>query len=159
MVDYGVYKHLLVDRQDGIALFTMNRPEVYNATNGRLHYELGRIWLDIGADADVRVSVITGAGKAFSAGGDLDLIEAFLDTYPVDATLLGVHDRDDRLTDYSEAGDASLRVRLAEIGERCQAIDPAALDIEDRLTRSVVAHLIETAHDQLDVRAIDSRMR
>jgi enoyl-CoA hydratase len=51
---------------------------VYNATNGRLHYELGRIWLDIGADPHVRVAVITGAGKAFSAGGDLDLIEAFL---------------------------------------------------------------------------------
>jgi enoyl-CoA hydratase len=78
MVDYGVYEHLIVDRQDGIALITMNRPEVYNATNGRLHYELGRIWLDIGADPNIRVAVITGAGKAFSAGGDLDLIEAFL---------------------------------------------------------------------------------
>src|SRR2546430_17176950 len=78
MVDYGVYQHLIVDKQDGIARITMNRPEVYNATNSRLHYELGRIWLDIGADADVRVAIITGAGKAFSAGGDLDLIEGFL---------------------------------------------------------------------------------
>jgi enoyl-CoA hydratase len=78
MVDYGVYQHLIIDKQDGIAHITMNRPEVYNATNSRLHYELGRIWLDIGADADVRVAIITGAGKAFSAGGDLDLIEGFL---------------------------------------------------------------------------------
>jgi enoyl-CoA hydratase len=78
MVDYSSYQHLVVDKQDGIALITMNRPEVYNATNGRLHYELGRIWLDIGTDAEVRVAVITGAGKAFSAGGDLDLIEEFL---------------------------------------------------------------------------------
>ena len=75
MVDYGVFRHLIVDKQDGIAWITMNRPEVYNATNGRLHYELGRIWLDIGADTEVRVAIITGAGKAFSAGGDLDLIE------------------------------------------------------------------------------------
>ena len=78
MVTYGTYQHLTVEKQDGIALITMNRPEVYNATNSRLHYELGCIWLDIGADADVHVAVITGAGKAFSAGGDLDLIERFL---------------------------------------------------------------------------------
>jgi enoyl-CoA hydratase len=78
MVAYSAYQHLIVEKQDGIALITMNRPEVYNATNARLHYELGRIWLDIGEDADVRVAVITGAGKAFSAGGDLDMIEGFL---------------------------------------------------------------------------------
>jgi enoyl-CoA hydratase len=78
MVDYSTYQHLIVDKKDGIALITMNRPEVYNATNARLHYELGRIWPDIGADAEVRVAVITGAGRAFSAGGDLDMIEAFL---------------------------------------------------------------------------------
>jgi enoyl-CoA hydratase len=78
MVDYSTYQHLIVDKRDGIALITMNRPEVYNATNGRLHYELGRIWPAIGEDTDVRVAVITGAGRAFSAGGDLDMIEAFL---------------------------------------------------------------------------------
>jgi len=78
MVDYSTYQHLLVERKNGIALVTMNRPEVYNATNGRLHYELGRIWLDIGDDAEVRVAVITGAGKAFSAGGDLDTIAEFV---------------------------------------------------------------------------------
>jgi enoyl-CoA hydratase len=79
MVDYGAYQHLVVDKQEGIAHITMNRPEVYNAANGRMHYELGRIWLDLGEDADVRVAVITGAGQAFSAGGDLDLIESFLE--------------------------------------------------------------------------------
>jgi enoyl-CoA hydratase/carnithine racemase len=78
MVDYQAYQHLIVEKRDGIALITMNRPEVYNATNARLHYELGRIWLEIGADAEVRVAVITGAGTAFSAGGDFDLIEGFL---------------------------------------------------------------------------------
>jgi enoyl-CoA hydratase len=78
MVDYSAYEHLIVDRSEGIALITMNRPEVYNATNSRLHYELGRIWLEIDADPEVRVAVITGAGTAFSAGGDFDLIEGFL---------------------------------------------------------------------------------
>lgn len=78
MMDYRGYQHLLVEKTDGVALLTMNRPEVYNATNGRLHYELGRIWLDIGEDPEVRVAVITGAGQAFSVGGDLDMIERFL---------------------------------------------------------------------------------
>jgi len=78
MVDYREYQHLLVEKQNGVALLTMNRPEVYNATNARLHYELGRIWLDIADDAEVQVAVITGAGKAFSAGGDLDMITEFM---------------------------------------------------------------------------------
>lgn len=78
MIDYAAYQHLRVDTRDGIALLTMDRPEVYNATNSRLHYELGRIWLDIGEDPEVRVAVITGAGNAFSAGGDLDMIDRFL---------------------------------------------------------------------------------
>jgi enoyl-CoA hydratase len=56
---------------------TINRPEVFNATNARLHRELSRVWLDIGDDPDTRVVVVTGAGKAFSAGGDLEMIESF----------------------------------------------------------------------------------
>jgi len=78
MVDYATYQHLVIEKEHGIACITMNRPEVYNATNGRLHYELGRIWLDIGEDSEVRVAVITGAGQAFSAGGDFELIEGSL---------------------------------------------------------------------------------
>ena len=76
MVDYSGYQHLLVEIKDGIALLTMNRPEVLNATNARLHNELSRIWLDLGADPEVRVALITGAGNAFSAGGDFEMIES-----------------------------------------------------------------------------------
>ena len=75
MVDYSQYQHLLIEKQDGIALLTMNRPEVLNATNFRLHNELSRIWRDLGDDPEVRVAVITGAGNAFSAGGDFEMIE------------------------------------------------------------------------------------
>ena len=75
MVDYSSYQHLLIDKEDGIAFLTINRPEVLNATNARLHYELSRIWLDIGDDPEVRVALITGAGRAFSAGGDFEMIE------------------------------------------------------------------------------------
>ena len=63
-------------RAHGVLLVTINRPEVMNATNARLHWELTQIWPIVHADSAVRVVVITGAGdKAFSAGGDLDWIE------------------------------------------------------------------------------------
>jgi enoyl-CoA hydratase len=78
MTDYSQYQHLLFERQEnGLLLITINRPEVYNATDARLHWELSRVWLDIGDDPETRVVVITGAGRAFSAGGDLDMIEAY----------------------------------------------------------------------------------
>ena len=75
MVDYSTYQHLLVEKKDGVALLTMNRPEVLNATNFKLHNELSRIWLDLGADPEVRATVITGSGNAFSTGGDFEMIE------------------------------------------------------------------------------------
>ena len=75
MYDYSKYEHILFDIKDGVALLTINRPDVYNATNFKLHNELSKVWLDLGNDDDVRVVVITGAGTAFSAGGDFDLIQ------------------------------------------------------------------------------------
>ena len=73
---YEEYQHLLFERRDdGILLITINRPDVLNATNNRLHWELSRVWKDIDEDAETRVVVITGAGRAFSAGGDLEMIE------------------------------------------------------------------------------------
>ncbi len=78
MTDYSQYRHLLFERKEhGILLITINRPEMLNATDARLHWELSRVWLDIGDDPETRVVVITGAGRAFSAGGDLDMIETF----------------------------------------------------------------------------------
>jgi enoyl-CoA hydratase len=75
-VDYGDYRHLLFERRDnGVVLITINRPEVMNATNARLHWELTQVWLTVDADRAARVALITGAGRAFSAGGDLELVE------------------------------------------------------------------------------------
>ena len=74
-MDYSSYERLLIEVKDGIALLTMNRPEVLNATDARLHNELSRIWSDLGKDPEVKVAVITGAGNAFSAGGDFEMLE------------------------------------------------------------------------------------
>ncbi|HEY2524194.1 MAG TPA: enoyl-CoA hydratase/isomerase family protein, partial [Candidatus Binataceae bacterium] len=78
---YDEYQHLLFERRDdGILLITINRPDVLNATNSRLHWELSRVWKDIDEDAATRVVVITGKGRAFSAGGDLEMIERMAGT-------------------------------------------------------------------------------
>jgi enoyl-CoA hydratase len=74
---YGDYEHLAFDpRPNGVLLITINRPQVLNATNDRLHWELTQVWLTIDADPRTRVAVVTGAGRAFSAGGDLEMVEA-----------------------------------------------------------------------------------
>ena len=72
-MEYAAYQFLRIAVDaDGIALVTIDRPEVLNATNDRLHWELTQIFGDLDRDPAVKVSVITGAGRAFSAGGDLD---------------------------------------------------------------------------------------
>src|SRR5439155_696135 len=75
-MDYADYQHLTFDRRpSGVVLITINRPEVMNATNARLHWELTQVWLTIDADPAARVALVTGAGRAFSAGGDISLVE------------------------------------------------------------------------------------
>ena len=75
-MDYGGYQSLLIERRpDGVLLITLNRPDVYNAADETMHAELARIWADVGRDAGTRVAVVTGAGRAFSAGGDLAMVE------------------------------------------------------------------------------------
>lgn len=73
------YSGLKFERRDhGVLWITINRPEAYNATDAELHLGLSRIWRDIDDDDDTRVVVITGEGKAFSAGGDLEWINSFV---------------------------------------------------------------------------------
>jgi enoyl-CoA hydratase len=81
-MDYGAYQHLLFERRDhGVLLITMNRPEVYNAAHEAMHSELARVWADISRDDETRVAVVTGAGRAFSAGGDLAMVQRQIGDY------------------------------------------------------------------------------
>ncbi len=76
-MNYSDYQHILFEkREPGILWVTLNRPEVLNAADARLHTELVNLWSTIDADPQVRVAVVTGAGRAFSAGGDLNMVEA-----------------------------------------------------------------------------------
>ncbi len=75
-MDYADYEQLTFERREhGVLVITINRPEKYNAADEVMHSELARVWRDVSADPDTRVAVVTGAGKAFSAGGDLEMVE------------------------------------------------------------------------------------
>lgn len=63
--------HLLVEVKDGVAKLTMNRPEVLNALSAAHFQQLTDAINDVGWRHDVGVVVLTGAGRAFCAGGDL----------------------------------------------------------------------------------------
>jgi enoyl-CoA hydratase len=65
---------LLVERYDGVAVVTLNRPEANNAVTAAIHTGLAEVWTELDTDPEVRVIVLTGAGKAFSGGGDLQLL-------------------------------------------------------------------------------------
>jgi len=63
---------LLVDKKDGVARVTLNRPEVRNAFDDSLISELKKTFLEIGKDDGVRAMVLAGSGPAFCAGADLN---------------------------------------------------------------------------------------
>lgn len=70
------YQRVLFDRPHPRVLrVTMNRPERLNATDAILHKELADVWRDIDADSSINAVILTGAGKAFSAGGDFEMVE------------------------------------------------------------------------------------
>jgi enoyl-CoA hydratase len=61
---------LRIERTRNVLRITMNRPDELNAFNQALHQELSTIFVDAGMDEEADVVVLTGAGRAFSAGGD-----------------------------------------------------------------------------------------
>ena len=66
------YENLIVERGEGIAVVTFNRPEFLNSLNTTTMRELGTAIDELAADPEVRALVLTGAGeKAFVAGADI----------------------------------------------------------------------------------------
>ncbi len=81
-MDYGGYQNLLFERRgNGVLLITLNRPDSYNAADETMHRELSTVWTDVARDGQTRVAVVTGAGRAFSAGGDLAMVERMAGDY------------------------------------------------------------------------------
>jgi 2-(1,2-epoxy-1,2-dihydrophenyl)acetyl-CoA isomerase len=85
------YQTLLVEIKDQIGTITLNRPEAYNALNLTLGREFFAAALELDENPEVRCIVVTGAGKAFCAGGD---VKEFVGNLP----RIGVHAKE--LTTY-----------------------------------------------------------
>src|SRR5258705_9743752 len=77
---YAAYSRLTLDYPSKrILRLTFNRPETYNSVDAETHTQLTNIWRDINDDPDINAVIVTGAGKAFSAGGGFELIKNILD--------------------------------------------------------------------------------
>jgi len=75
METYAAYPSLELDRPaPHILRLTLRAPGKLNAVSGAMHGELASIWRAIGDDDETRAVIVRGAGGAFSAGGDLDLV-------------------------------------------------------------------------------------
>jgi enoyl-CoA hydratase len=65
---------LLIEARGAVRIVTLNRPEALNAADPALHRALSKVWTHLAEDEGARAVVITGAGRAFSAGGDFELM-------------------------------------------------------------------------------------
>jgi enoyl-CoA hydratase len=81
-MDYSGYQRLVFDRPaDGVLLITLNRPDVLTAADEVMHREMAGVWADVARDEATKVAVVTGAGRAFSAGGDVAMVTRMTGDY------------------------------------------------------------------------------
>ena len=79
---YRDYTHLVFEYPEpGILRIVFDNPKSLNSVSAEQHSELARIWADIDRDPDVKVVIVTGAGAAFSSGGDFGMIELMADDF------------------------------------------------------------------------------
>ncbi|MCZ6618215.1 MAG: enoyl-CoA hydratase/isomerase family protein [Gammaproteobacteria bacterium] len=79
---YTGYQRLEFDYPEPrILRISFNRPERYNALDAIGHTEITYVWREVDADPDIDCVILTGKGKAFSAGGDFDMIEDIIDDF------------------------------------------------------------------------------
>jgi len=75
-MDYSAYKELQIRRiEPGILEIVMGEEGKLAVATARAHAEMARVWLDVDRDPDTRVAILRGAGKGFSAGGDMAMVE------------------------------------------------------------------------------------
>jgi methylglutaconyl-CoA hydratase len=73
------YQTLLVSETPTIATVTLNRPELHNAFNAQMIAELTACFLELSQNTDLRVVILEGEGKSFSAGADLNYMQSMLE--------------------------------------------------------------------------------
>lgn len=78
-MNYQNYQTLRFDYQQRILTVTIDSDSPVNAVDSHLHEELARVFLDVQKDQDCDLVVLTGAGRAFCAGGDMDWFDSMID--------------------------------------------------------------------------------
>jgi len=71
----GLPDEIQIQADGAVRTVVLNRPEQLNATNAALHRGLALVWRELAEDREASVVVLTGAGKAFSAGGDFSFMQ------------------------------------------------------------------------------------
>jgi enoyl-CoA hydratase len=85
-MDYSTYKDLKVRTlEPGILEIVMGEEGRLAVATANAHAEMARIWLDVDRDPQARVAILRGAGKGFSAGGDLAMVEQMTQDFAVRA--------------------------------------------------------------------------
>jgi enoyl-CoA hydratase len=79
MADFSRYRTIRHERRGRILTLILNRPDVLNAVDGDMHAELTQIFYDAASDPGSDVIVLTGEGRAFSAGGDIPWMQEVID--------------------------------------------------------------------------------
>ena len=86
---YAAFASLRFSRPaDGVLDIVMSTPGKLNAAGHEMHRDLAEVWNEVDRDPDTRVAVIRGEGKAFSSGGDLDLVADMADDFAVRVRVL-----------------------------------------------------------------------
>jgi enoyl-CoA hydratase len=76
---YDLPDELTVEADGPVRTVTINRAAELNCVNENLHWALANVWRQLAADKEAKAVILTGAGRAFCAGGDLNWITTFLD--------------------------------------------------------------------------------
>jgi enoyl-CoA hydratase len=85
-MDYGAYQDLKIHRPEaGILEIVMGEEGRLAVATARAHAEMARVWLDVDRDPETRVALLRGAGKGFSAGGDMAMVEEMTRDFAVRA--------------------------------------------------------------------------
>ncbi len=78
-MNFQKYKTIKFQRRHKVLEVTLNRPEKLNAVDEEMHAELACLFSDVAEDVDSEIIVLSGAGRAFSAGGDIEWMQRMID--------------------------------------------------------------------------------
>lgn len=87
-MDHPFEPYLSIEAHGAVRLVAFNRPESLNAVTADIHRAMARLWRHLADDPDARAVVLTGRGKAFSAGGDMGMFQRLVEATAERARLL-----------------------------------------------------------------------